>query len=97
MAGFSGPYGGRVTAASSARAKDWCEVPGEDDRLEPGTSNAADPMLPARRGSQGASVSAPSISAALHANRHRTSGASGPSARNPQRSGYSKDSAAGTT
>src|ERR1700730_8231852 len=107
---FSGPQSRGIvrlgpadlTAAGLRRAEAWGQrtgaaVPSEDDRLEPGAGDTADPRLPARRRSEGASLSAPSISATVHAHRYRTSGASGPSARNPQRSSYSKDSAAGTT
>lgn len=50
---------------------------GQDDRIEPGTDGAPDPVLPARQRSQAAITSATSIRAALHGREHRTVGRSG--------------------
>src|SRR5260370_42191808 len=52
-------------------------------------------LLPARRASEAAKVSAASLFESLHAHRHRTACATGRLSRKPQRSGHAKNTAAG--
>src|SRR5712692_7854203 len=67
----------------------------QDDRVEPGPRGTSDSALPARRGSEAAKLSAASVFESLHPRRHRATGATGRGSRKPQRSGHTKDTAAG--
>ncbi len=69
-------------------------VSGQDDWIEAGAGGAADSVLPARRGSEAATVPAASISTSLHAHRHRTAGPGGRGARDLERAGHAEDSGA---
>src|SRR5260370_27236323 len=60
----------------------------QDHRVKPGPSGASDQVLPAKRASEAAKVSAASLFESLHAHRHRAAGATGRLSRKPQRAGY---------
>src|SRR5277367_1334293 len=93
--------GGSAFAAARLR---WSETSGqrtgtalrgEDDRVEPRASDAADPVLPARRGSEAASLRAALFYEPLYRSRHRTTGRGGRGSRDVERASHAEDSGTG--
>src|SRR5208337_3309862 len=83
-----------VRAARPQGARSAAALPGEDDRAQPGASDALDcPLSSPGHGGSGELSAAP-LCAALHAGRHRTAGRRRRGPRHAQRTGHTAHSAA---
>src|SRR5271157_920285 len=83
-----------VRAARPQGARSAAALPGEDDRAQPGASDALDcPLSSPGHGGNGELSAAP-LCAALHAGRHRTAGRRRRGPRHAQRTGHTAHSAA---